>query len=274
MTTLVQDHYGASDIVSRILAAIPWLPEEGKALTADQLFAYDQLHGRELQATKDHAARLNPGKAAHVLDIGSGIGGPARYVASTFGCHVTGIDLTPEFIAAADELTSLCGLSDLSTFVLGDAATIPFEAAAFDHAYCFYVGMNLIDKPAVLSECLRVLKPGGILLWTEVTSVVGTPYYPLPWSLNAEGSHVDTLEALKGQMLAAGFEIVSVDDETGAHLELAKRMKSSGVIPSAGQKQANEVVLGPDFLERRVNYLKSLSEGRIASTLLVAKKPG
>lgn len=273
MPTHVPDHYGATNIVGRILAAIPWSRTDGTTLAPRQLFPFDQLHGRELLATQDHAALLNPAKGTHLLDIGSGIGGPARYIASTFGCRITGIDLTPDFVDAANELTSLCHLADRADFNLADAAKMPFKADTFDHAYCFYVGMNLADKPAVLGECFRVLKPGATLLWTQVTSSSGTPHYPLPWSRTAEGSHIQTREGLVGLISTAGFDVVSVTDETAAHLELAQRMKRDVKTPTAGQRQANEVVLGADFLERRLNYIKSLSDGCIASTLIAARKP-
>lgn len=269
----VQEHYGSGNIVARILAAIPWSPDGGSALTAKQVFPFDQLHGRELFATQDHAARLHPTEEAHLLDIGSGVGGPARYFASIFGCRVTGIDLTPDFVLAAKEISTLCDLDDLLTFVKADAANLPFDSNTFDHAYSFYVGMNLPDKPAVLDECLRVLKPGGRLLWTEVTEVAGDPQYPLPWSRSAEGSHVQTREALLDVFARSGFEVLSVEDETGAHLELARQMKLSGKVPTAEQQQANEVVLGAGFSERRKNYIQSLAEGRIASALIDARKP-
>lgn len=273
MTNSVQEHYGATDIVARILAAVPWSHNDGTALTAQQVFPYDQLHGRELRATQEHAARLKPAKTAHLLDVGSGIGGPARYFASTVGCRITGIDLTPDFILAAKEISALCNLDNLLTFIEADAATLPFAAETFDHAYSFYVGMNLADKPAVLKECFRVLKPDGRLLWTEVTEEAGDPHFPLPWSRSPKYSYVLPRETLVDVIAGAGFKILSVDDETDAHLELARQINLSGKVPSEGQQQVNEVVLGADFAVRRKNYIQSLADGRIASTLIVARKP-
>ncbi len=272
MTTLVQDHYGASGIVGRILAAVPWSSGDTSTLTADRLFPYDQLHGREILATRDHAARLNPANEAHVLDIGSGIGGPARYFASTFGCRVTGIDLTPDFVNAATELTRLSALSGQVAFVEGDAAAMPFEADTFDHACCFYVGMNLADKPSVLAESFRVLKEGATLIWTEVTTEGGAPHYPLPWARAQEGSHLVSRDRLTDRISEAGFQVLSVEDETDAHLELARRAMAEGTKPSRKSLQVNELVLGDDFMERRKNYIRSLSEGAIASTVILARK--
>jgi len=274
MANPVQDHYAAKDIVERILAAVPWVATDGTPLAAEQLFRFDQLHGRELLATRDHAAKLNPAKGTRLLDVGSGIGGPARYFASVFGCRVTGIDLTPQFVAAATELSRLSQLDDDADFFEADAADMPFEAGTFDHAYCFYVGMNLPDKLAVLRECYRVLKPGATLIWTEVTSTEGKPHYPLPWARDEAGSHVGPIETLVRNFADANFKVLSVDDETDAHLELAKQMKASGSSPTKGQFQANEVVLGPDFVERRANYIRSLADGALASKVIYGKKAG
>ena len=176
----VSQHYGSTGIVERVLAAIPGSENPDFRLKAPDLFRFDQLHGRELVATREHAARLSPGALDHVLDIGSGIGGPARYMAHTFGCHVTGVDVTPQFVAASSQLTEACGLSDLVEFREIDAVKLPFEDASFDAATCFYVGMNL-DKPGVIKEVHRVLKPGGRFIWTEVVLAEGqSALYPLP----------------------------------------------------------------------------------------------
>jgi ubiquinone/menaquinone biosynthesis C-methylase UbiE len=273
MSTRVQDHYGSAAIVERILAAVPWTAADDVPLEAARLFPFDQLHGRELLATRDHGAKLDPARSAHLLDVGSGIGGPARYFASVFGCRVTGIDLTPQFVAAASELTRLTGLAGKVDFLEADAADMPFAPDTFDNALCLYVGMNLSDKPAVLRECFRVLKPGATLLWTEVTSRPGTPQYPLPWARSATESYLDTRGTLIGHVGASGFDVLTVDDETEAHVELARRMKAAGSGPTPGQRQANAVVLGADFAERRMNYIDGLSRGALASTVIYCRKP-
>ena len=273
MAVSVQQHYGSADIVARILAAVPWTDGD-TPLTAAQLYPFDQFHGRELAATQDHAARLSPAPTAHLLDIGAGIGGPARYIAANFGCKVSGIDLTPSFVAAAQDLTQRCGLADKATFTQADAADLPFAAAQFDHATCFYVGMNLADKPAVLAQALRVLKPGGRLIWTEVSQGSGPPIYPLPWARDPDASHVEPRDSLVAKCAGAGFVVDQMIDETALQLEMAQKIRASGQLPSDGHNQANAVVLGADFAQRRRNFIQSMAQGLIFSTLIMAHRPG
>ncbi len=273
MSTPAQEHYSSSDIVTRILAAIPGSVYDGVALKANQLFPFDQVPGRELLATIDHATRLNAENGAHLLDVSSEIGAPARYFVSTLDCRVTGVDLTSDFVAAANDLTSRCNLTDPVQFIQTDATSMPFEADTFDHAHCLYVGMNLPDKPSVQYECFRVLKPGATLIWTEVTSVSGIPHETLPWSRTAQDSRVGNSKKLTFQISSAGFDVLAVEDETDAHLEMASRMRESGKSPTVNQVQANEMVFGPDLVDRRQNYTKGLKKKNITRTLIVARKP-
>ena len=127
--------------------------------------------------------------------------------------------------------------------------------------------MNIADKAAALSECRRVLKPEGKLLWTQVVLDSGNPHFPLPWATQVEGSVLDTSEELQQLMEAAGFRILALDDDTRLIVELARK-RQSGEQPPAEVHEANSVVLGPDFVERRKNFVRSLTEGRLASVCI------
>lgn len=267
----VTTHYGSDGIVERILAAIS--DAKPDKINAAQLYPFDQLHGRELIATRDHGGRLAPSPTDRILDVGSGIGGPARFLAATYGCQVDGVDLTPVFVEASGRLTMLSGLGDKVRFHEADAAKLPFADNTFNAAICFYVGMNIADKAAVIGQAFRVLKPGGKLIWTEAVLAAGEPNYPLPWAVAPETSHLVDRDTLKTLFADAGFHIDEVIDETGEHVELAMQRASSGIIPSPAQRQANEIVLGTEFVQRRKNYIRSLSEGRLASLAIIVSKP-
>jgi len=262
-------NYSSTTIVERMMAAVAATGATGP-LTADRLFPYDQLHGRELLATRDHVPRLAAQPGWRVLDIGSGIGGPARYIAATTGASVTGIDLTPALVEAATELSERVGLGALVQFQLGNAEAMPFADHSFDAAICFYVGMNLPDKAAVLAEAHRVLKPGARLLWTQVVSGNGEAIYPLPWAATAAVSHVGPPEQLRQAMLDAGFAVLDWADETDAHVELAKAGAASGMVPTQEHLSVLHVVLGAGFAERRQNYLRNLASGAMRSVAILA----
>ncbi len=267
----VTSHYGSGGIVERILAAVPG--DNAGSLTAKQLYPFDQLHGRELIATQDHASRLALSASDRVLDIGSGIGGPARFLADTYGCSVDGVDLTPAFVEASRQLTELCGLGDTVHFHEANATRLPFADNTFDAAICFYVGMNIADKAAVIGQALRVLKPKARLIWTEAVLAGGEPHFPLPWAVSPAASHLVDRETLEALFASAGFRVDAVIDETGDHVELALKRANSGIVPSPAQQQANEIVLGAEFVQRRKNYISSLSEGKLASLAVIVCKP-
>src|ERR1700676_4947436 len=101
----VARHYGSTGIAARVLAALREARGPDASVTVDDLAPLDQFHGRGPLATRDLVALLQPKAGERLLDIGSGIGGPARWIAAKFGCHVTGVDLTPEFCEAAGAVT-------------------------------------------------------------------------------------------------------------------------------------------------------------------------
>src|SRR5262245_36470061 len=191
----VSSHYSRSDLLSRLNAALREDGVDPDHPSMEALAPYDQFHGRGLEATVEVAGLMNAGQGDHILDIGSGIGGPARYFASRFGCRVTGIDLTPEFCEVARHLTRLLDLEDRVTFGAGDALAMPYPADSFDGAYSMNVSMNIADKGAFYREIHRVLKPGAWLVLSEVArGEGGDPDYPTPWARSAHTSFLSTPE--------------------------------------------------------------------------------
>jgi len=270
---LTPTHYGRSDIVERILAALPSDTDQA-ALKPQDLFAFDQLHGRELLATRDHVDRLAPRAGETILDIGSGIGGPARFIAANHDVSVQGIDLSPQFIDAARRLTAKTGQAERVSFVEASAEHMPFEDESFDGAVCLYVGMNLPDKPAVLREARRVLRPGGRLIWSEALETGHGPLpFPLPWASAPDASHTSTRPQLEAAISSAGLEILAAVDETPLILELARAAMQAGRAPDPGIRVANETVLGPDFLLHRKNYVGGLMTGALLSMVYELRRP-
>ena len=182
-------HYTSGDLLARLEARLREDGHDPARPTAEALAPYDHFHGRGLEATEDMANLLQVAESNRILDVGSGLGGPARYMAERFGCRVDGIDLTAEFCAIARHLTALLGLTDRVSFEQGDALAMPFDDAAFDGAYSMNVSMNIADKRALYREIHRVLKPGGWLSLSEaVQGPGGAPDYPTPWARTAATS--------------------------------------------------------------------------------------
>jgi ubiquinone/menaquinone biosynthesis C-methylase UbiE len=139
----VQNHYTHGGLLDRILEFLSKAGIDPDHLTADDLFCCDQMHGRGILATREHIEHAGIEPGMHVLDLGCGIGGSSRVIASDCGCRVTGIDLTQEFIDVAQELTERCGLAGQIEFRQGDALEMPFEDACFDHVWSHNVTMNI-----------------------------------------------------------------------------------------------------------------------------------
>ena len=191
-------HYSRGVLRERLRAALTDDGVDPDHPSLDALAPYDQFHGRGLEATVEMADALAIGAADRILDIGSGIGGPARYFANRFGCRVAGIDLTAEFCDVARELTRAVGLDAKLEFRTGDALAMPFANESFDGAYSMNVSMNIADKAALYREIHRVLKPGGWLMLSEIAKGAGSdPDYPTPWAANAETSFLASPEAIR-----------------------------------------------------------------------------
>src|ERR1700730_342922 len=201
----VREHYASEGVVARVLTALRNVNGPQVPITPDTLAPIDHFHGKGAIATEELSTILQPKASDHVLDIGCGIGGPARWIAAKYGCRITGVDLTPGFCEAARELNSLTGLAGRINILHGSALAIPVPDASFDRAYSQAVLMNISDKLAFLREASRVLRPGGLLALSFVGSGrAGEPLYPLPWAATATTSFLLTLDEIRSDLLAAG----------------------------------------------------------------------
>jgi len=181
----VEDHYTRQDLGEIILTALKQAGKDVDHLTPDDLAPVDEFHGGQRQATVRLADLLGLDGSERVLDVGSGIGGPSRFLASRYGCQVTGIDLTAEFCRVAEMLTRLTGLTGRVAYRQGNALDLPFEDMSFDVVWSQNASMNIADRDRLYAEMCRVLKRGGRLALQEVVAGQGgEPHYPVPWAPN------------------------------------------------------------------------------------------
>jgi ubiquinone/menaquinone biosynthesis C-methylase UbiE len=269
---VVREHYASPDIIDRLLVAVAEAGYRTDKLAPEMLYPFDQLHGREIAATREHVERLRLKDGMQVLDVGCGIGGPARYMAATHDVTVTGIDVVPEFVATARDLTQRCGLDARVVFDEVNALAMPFQDESFDAALCLYVGMNIVEKAHLCREIRRVLKPGGRLVWSEVAlGPIGPALFPLPWASVPADSYLIPPQVLRQTFVKAGFHVVDFVDETERFIQT--RSGPTGIAAPAAQQVANQVVLGANFVERRQNFIRNMMEGRLVSILVEAEKP-
>src|SRR5260370_13864750 len=220
----VAQQYGSVGIAERVPAAFRAAHGPGAPVTVDALAPLDQFHARGPLATQELVALLRPQAGERLLDIGSGIGGPARWIASKFGVHVTGVDLTAEFCDAAEALNQATGLTDRVRIIRGSALAMPVPDAAFDAAYSQNVIMNIADKQAFYREAYRALRPGGRLAVSNVCAgTAGEPYFPVPWASTRETSFLATPDEMRADLVAAGFDIVEFHDTTAPIVDAQRR---------------------------------------------------
>ncbi|BCG90283.1 SAM-dependent methyltransferase [Mesorhizobium sp. 113-3-9] len=235
------------------------LGPEDQLLTPQQLGALDQFHTRGLAATAELAQLADITAGMSVLDVGSGVGGPARFLAATYGCRVIGVDLSEPFVDAARYLTGRTGQGGQLSFLTASALELPFDDGRFDIVLLQHVAMNISDRARLYREIRRVLKSGGRFATFDVVLGSGQPHYPLPWARTPATSFLLTSDATREAIEPAGFHMLAWQDDTEAAKTWFGQLRASGPLPSPNLG----VVMGPDFAELAANLGRNLMEGRL-----------
>lgn len=271
MNDSVASHYrGSGDLSEAIAASLRRAGKDVGGLGTADLATVDEFHIRGRKATLEIARLLNLTTASSVLDIGSGLGGPARTLAETCGCHVTGIDLTPEFCEAASTLSRWVGLGERTRFQQGDATSLPFGDAAFDAAMTIHVAMNIAAKDRMYAEARRVLKPGArFVVYDVLQGEGGDVLYPVPWAREPSISHLATPDTMPSLLQGAGFRLIETQDSTEESQSWFEAMAQR--LASAAPAVTFQAFLGNDFPAMARNQVRNLQDRRIRTVTHVCE---
>lgn len=265
-TADVSNHYSRKSLSSLLLEALTQAGKDPDNLTRDDITGFEEFHigGRESTRALAKLAKLTTG--LKLLDVGSGIGGPARTLADEYGCDVTGLDLTEEYVDAAQMLTERVGLSDKARFVQGSALEMPFETDSFDIVWMQHVSMNIKDKRQLFSEIKRMLKPGGQLVFHEIMAGENGGnsdlHYPVFWASGPGLSFLSPPESIKDMLSDIGLDSViwiETTRDSSAFFEKMLASVSAGDPPPLGLG----ILVGKDAPVKAKNVLKNLQENRL-----------
>lgn len=259
-------HYEPRGLLKRILAGLKALDKDLSSLTHEDLAPADEFHSNGRPATRALAEFAAIPRGARVLDIGSGLGGPARYLAATHGCDVTGIDLSPEFCKVANELSRLTKLDGRTRFQVGNALDLRFEDESFDVVWTIQMQMNLPDKRPLYAGAVRVLKPGGVFVCQEICAGNGEPLeLPVPWASRPEQSHLLEPDDLRRLIRSAGlrerrWRDITADIIAARKAQQAKAQAAGGAtgFPPLGM----HLVLGEQAATKMANSARNTDAGR------------
>ena len=255
----LRDHYRATGLTERLKTALTALGPENQRLTPEQLGTLDQFHTRGLAATTELAKLAGITADMSVLDVGSGVGGPARFLAATYGCRVTGVDLSQPFVDAARYLTERTEQSGQVSFQTASALELPFDDDRFDVVLLQHVAMNISDRARLYREIRRVLKSGGRFATFDVVSMSGEPHYPVPWARTPATSFLLTAAATREAIEPAGFRTLAWRDDTEVAKAWIAQLRASRPLPSPNLG----VVMGPEFAQLAANLGRNLMDGRL-----------
>ena len=268
----VESHYGRGAILNSILSALRKMGKDTAQLVPADLAPVDEFHIRGREATLELASRAPFKPGLRVLDVGCGLGGSVRYLASEHQCQATGIDLTKEYVDVANTLADLVGLKQRVECRQCSALDMPFDDGTFDVVWTEHVQMNIADKRAFYAEIARVLAPRGRLLFHDIfQGDGGSLHYPVPWAEDSSISFLAAPEAVRRILEELGFSIRDWEDKSQLSLDwfvaVIEKLKLSGPPPLG-----LHLLMGSTAKAKFENNIRNLQERRFVVYQAVAEK--
>lgn len=268
----VARHYSAYDVLPRIRAGLQAMGLDPDNVRPDDLKQVDEFHIGGAEATATLISELGIETGMDVLDIGCGVGGPARMMALRTGAKVTGVDLTPAFVEAAATLSRMAGMGERIAFKVGSANDLPFDGATFDLATLLHVGMNIPDKAGLFREAHRVLRPGAVFAVYEVMRTgPGVLSFPVPWAEREELSALEPPETYRKAAADAGFKLAEEKDRRAVALDFFDRVRSQAASAEPNPLGLH-LLMGPTVGQKTSNMISAIKAGTIAPVQMIFRK--
>jgi len=269
----VIEHYRHGTLEEALLQGLAEGGKDLERLTPEDLAPADEFHIGGRQATVDFVAEFEPTADMHWLDIGSGLGGPSRYIAHRYACRVTGIDLSEEYVAVAASLSRRVGLDDKVGYRQASALALPFEDNSFDGAYMQHVGMNIADKTKLFNEVHRVLKPGGIFaLYDVMRGNDGVFNYPVPWASGAESNFIETPATYRALLSTEGFELIKERDRSDFAMGFFKALQAKASQAGGPSKFGLQIVMGGNSPQKVANMIGLVERGTVKPVVMICRR--
>jgi SAM-dependent methyltransferase len=269
----IHGYYSPNDLYNKIIQGLHNLGKDLSKVTLDDLLPVDEFHIRGKTATQELIQLSGFTSGMHILDVGCGVGGSTRRLSHEVGCRVTGIDLSDQYIDAAERLTQLFNMQERVKFHAASALELPFDDNTFDGAWSIQMNMNIEDKLTWLREMKRVIKPGGRVVLYELCAHKNSPvYFPVPWAQNSSMSFLVSPEAFRDVITSAGLEIAVWHDKTSlAKIAFSEMTEPKGEpdLPELG----THLLVGKDILTKAYNLRRNLFEERVSLIETAAVKP-
>lgn len=268
---MVADHYTVSGLGELILGALRQSGTDLKDLKPIDLAPVDEFHMGGRAATEYVIGLMNLPREATVLDVGSGLGGVARYLAAECGCRATGIDLTPEYVHVARMLTERTGLSDLVDFQVGSALDLPWTEGSFDAAVTFHAAMNIANRPRLYAEVARVVRPGSVFaIYDVMKGPTAGMLFPVPWAEAEQANFLVTPEEMREQLGVAGFKIQHEEDRREIALEHHRNRLASLSATDGPPPLGLHLLTGSRAGLKSRNMLRMLEANQITLKVVIA----
>ena len=269
----VSDHYTHGSLIAAIRKGIEALGKTTDSVTVNDLAAVDEFHIGGRAASEHFFDQLDLKPEKLILDVGSGLGGPARFAADRYRCRVDGIDLTAEFVETGQAICGWVRLEDRVSLHQGSALAMPFADGAFDSAYMLHVGVNIEDKIKLCSEVGRVLRPGALFgIYDVMKTGDGALTYPLPWATTAATSFVAEPAQYRRALEAAGFTVITEFSRRDFAITFFEQLRASTMAAGGPPPLGVHVLMGRNTPDKIQNMSRNIVEDRIAPVELIARK--